>query len=87
MGYYRAGHIQQSRNIDYALFTVAQQKEDADSGGVSKLLEFLQLSGNCQYYLAVPVYGMFRFLLHNDAAVLFLTYISFRFRPIGKVCF
>ncbi|MDE7247688.1 MAG: hypothetical protein K2N43_07350 [Lachnospiraceae bacterium] len=31
--------FQYGGNIDYALFTVAQQKENADSGGASKLLE------------------------------------------------
>ena len=39
MRYRRAGHIQHGGNIDHALFTVAQQKEDADSGGVPKLFE------------------------------------------------
>ena len=41
MGYRRAGHVQYGGNIDHAFFAVAQQKEDADSGGVSKLLEDL----------------------------------------------
>ena len=42
VGYSGAGHFQHGGNIDHAFFTVAQKPEDAYSGGVAELFEYLR---------------------------------------------